>query len=249
MIGVAIMSAENLQSTEPRPTPEQPPVVQSEAEDWNPDRAEKLHMEHLKQAWADIQSGSDQFDNNILTFSSAGLGLSIAFIKDIVPVASATGLWLLFGSWIAFGMAILITISSFQVSIWAQKIHVENLRKYYIERRPEYLNPPNAGESWLRRLTILSGLCFVLAVAGTIAFAVENVREVKDMNFPRNINGGRMPMGITPLDTNPLGVTKGRAPVSMTPVPTSQGTPASTSAPATPAPAAPSAAPAQSNTK
>lgn len=245
------MSAEHPQSSEPQTHAQSNPTIPPEAAEWNQVRAETLHMEYLKQAWTDIQTMSDEFDKNILTFSSAGLGLSIVFLKDIVPIPSATGLWLLFASWIAFGIAILVTIASFQVSIWAQKIHIENLRKYYIERRPEYLDPPNAVKSSLRLLTILSGLCFGLAVVGTITFAVENVREVKDMSFPLKVHGGRMPIGITPLDTNPVGITKGRAPVSMTPVPTSQGTPASPLAPAAPASVAPAPAapPAQSDTK
>ena len=36
----------------------------------------QVYFEHLKQAWADIQSGSDHYDKNILTLSSGGLGLS-----------------------------------------------------------------------------------------------------------------------------------------------------------------------------
>ncbi len=94
------------------------------------DRAYELYLEHLKQAWEDLQSGSDEFDKSILTYSSDALGVSVAFIKDIVPLANANGLLLLYGSWITFGLAIVTTVLSFQLSVKAQKTHVDHLRQY-----------------------------------------------------------------------------------------------------------------------
>ena len=45
----------------------------------------ELYAKHIAQTWSDQQASSDSFDNNLLTFSSAALGLSLAFIKDVVP--------------------------------------------------------------------------------------------------------------------------------------------------------------------
>jgi hypothetical protein len=53
------------------------------------DEARKLHASHTAQAWADQQASSDSFDNNLLAFSSGALGLSVAFVKDIVPLETA----------------------------------------------------------------------------------------------------------------------------------------------------------------
>ena len=44
-------------------------------------------------------SNSEKFDNAILTLSTGALGISLAFIKDIVPLKIAQNLWLLKASW------------------------------------------------------------------------------------------------------------------------------------------------------
>jgi hypothetical protein len=182
------------------------------------DRAFELYVEHLKQAWADCQSGSDEFDKSILTYSSAGLGISLAFIKDIVPLANAVWLPLLYTSWIAFGVAILITVFSFQLSVKAQEKHLEHLCKYYLEGKPEYLNAQNAAALWVGRFKWISGSCFVVAIAATIVFSVWNVKEARHMSEndteSRQVQEGRKPLNMTPLE-------KGRLPMGMTPLPSS----------------------------
>jgi hypothetical protein len=196
-----------------------------------------LFIEHLKQAWTDTQSSSDEFDKSILTYSSAGLGISLVFLKDIVPLANAVGLSLLYASWVAFGMAILVTVGSFHLSVIAFEDHIQNLTTYGLSRRPEDLNPPNRKASWLRFLKWVSGGCFVLAVAGTIVFSIWNLTEAKHMSEskgngkPIELQGGRSPISVTPLEKgraigmdgrSPMTMTpldKGRAPVAMTPLP------------------------------
>src|ERR1035438_897217 len=127
-------------SQKPKPAPQppcpevQPPVITSSPVEA---RAHELYMEHQKQAWGDCQSASDEFDKNILTYSSAGLGISLVFLKDIVPLANAVGLYLLYASWVAFGLAILVTVSSFRLSVMGLNDHVKNLNKYGVTRRTE----------------------------------------------------------------------------------------------------------------
>jgi hypothetical protein len=70
--------------------PVQPP-------DQDTDHAYELYVEHQKQTWADCQRASDEFDKSILTYSSGGLGVSLAFVKDIVPLAQTVALPLLYG--------------------------------------------------------------------------------------------------------------------------------------------------------
>jgi hypothetical protein len=141
-----------------------------------------LFIEQLKQAWADAQSGSDEFDKSILTYSSAGLGISLVFLKDIVPLANAVGLKLLYASWIAFGVAILVTVFSFHLSVIALQDHIMNLNKYGLSGKPEDLNPPNRKASALAFLKWVSGFCFVLAVAGTIVFSIWNLSEARHIS-------------------------------------------------------------------
>lgn len=134
------------------PAPQVPPTLEEHAYD--------LYIEHQKQAWSDCQSGSDEFDKSILTYSSAGLGISLVFIKDIVPLVRVIDLPLLYASWIAFGVAIVVTIFSFQLSVKAQEKHVEHLRLYYLNRQPQYLNAANPAASWVGRFKWISGGAF-----------------------------------------------------------------------------------------
>jgi hypothetical protein len=186
------------------------------------DYAYDLFIEHQKQAWADCQSGSDEFDKSILTYSSAGLGISLVFIKDIVPLAKAVGLMLLYASWVAFGVAILVTVFSFQLSMMAQEKHLEHLRRYYLDRQPEYLNASNKFALWVGHFKWVSGLCFVLAMAGTIVFSIWNLSEAKYMSTNKSNpvtaqdDFGRKPLGMTPL---PPSEDRSRTPMRITPMP------------------------------
>jgi len=73
----------------------------------------KLYEETRKDLLARQLSNAEHFDKAILSLSTAGLGFSLAFIKDIVPIAKASCLGLLHYSWYMFVMAIVVTLVSF----------------------------------------------------------------------------------------------------------------------------------------
>jgi hypothetical protein len=58
-------------------------------------------------------SNAENFDKSVLTYSSAGLAFSLAFLKDFLPIAKAVWGWLLYCSWGLFTLAIIITIISY----------------------------------------------------------------------------------------------------------------------------------------
>ena len=178
----------------------------------------QLYNDHKKQAWEDIQSSTDSYDQSLLTLSSGGLGLSIAFIKDVVPLQQAIWLWLLYCSWVAFAVCILTTVISFQIAIETQKELLLNCGKYYIDKDESYRDKRGKYSRILRWCTIVAGGLFVLALACTIVFSVENVGRYSKM--PREEGGSRLQ--------------EGRGAVSMTPVP-----PAPIPKPAPPTPATP----------
>ena len=51
----------------------------------------QLHDEYRRKVWEDSNSGSENFDKYLLTFSSGALALSLTFLKDVVPLKDA--LW------------------------------------------------------------------------------------------------------------------------------------------------------------
>jgi hypothetical protein len=180
-----------------------------------------LYNEHRRQAWQDIQSSKDNFDKNLLTLSSAALGVSLIFIKDIILLQKAGWLWLLYTSWISFSGCILVTVASFQVSIVAQHQYLEYLWHYYILRDPKYFNKqkrsgPSKALTWM---TWAASALFILGIASTLVFCCENASRRSSMTDSKTVpvKEARAPFNMTPtLDS--VGEQRGRQPVEMTPV-------------------------------
>lgn len=80
----------------------------------------KERREQLYKAWDEVNnrqlSNSQIFGKSILSLSSAGLGLSLAFIKNIVPQNQVNDVHFLHWSWTAFIIAIAATLFSFFTS-------------------------------------------------------------------------------------------------------------------------------------
>jgi hypothetical protein len=204
-----------------------------------------LFLQHQKQVWADIQSSSDEYDKSILTLSSGGLGLSLAFIKDIVPLREAVVVWLLYCSWAAFTLSILLTVFSFRIGILAQERHLENLRGYYLENNEQCYNKKDWTVRTLEFLAWAAGALFGAAVIMTIAFVWTNVHtarlhntmsekpQVEKVQTATHLQEARKPMAMTPLPAT-IGQ-DARKPMAMTPAPPK---PAPASTPQAPPPSA-----------
>ncbi len=140
-------------------------------------RRQELYDTHANQARIDQQSSSDEFDKSLLTFSSGALGLSLAFIKDVVPLEKAEHLNWLYFSWISFAFCIVATIASFPLGIQAQKIHLEYLYKYYIQQQNEFLNKKSRWSKAVTCCAIVGSICFLAGLLGTMIFVYENVSK------------------------------------------------------------------------
>ena len=117
-------------------------------------------VEHNQQS---IDSSADSFDKSMLTLSSGALGVSLAFIKDIVPLEQASGVTLLVISWCLFAFCILITVGSFQFSIAALKRHRSYLDETFKARK--WKEPPVTSQAlvWCTKgaIFLFSAGCFV----------------------------------------------------------------------------------------
>jgi|SRR5882724_7539001 len=162
----------------------------------------ELYSEHKKQAWEDIQKSTDSYDQSLLTLSSAGLGLSIAFIKDLVPLQSAVWLPLLYVSWVLFVLTILFTVASFLLSVKVQKLQLEYLWKFYVGRDDSYRDKKSWYSNSLQWCTIIGGTFFLSAFICTAVFAVGNVLRYSKVNEPTKssrLMEGRNSVAMTPL--------------------------------------------------
>jgi hypothetical protein len=148
--------------------------------DENEEQARRnLYNDHRKQAWEDIQKSTDSFDQSLITMSSGVLGLSLAFVKDIVPLTKAVWLHVLYTSWVSFVLCVMITVVSFRVSVAAQNKNLEYLAKYYLDRRDEFFNKQSAYSKALTWLTWMAGTLFIVGLACTVVFCIKNVARLK----------------------------------------------------------------------
>lgn len=119
-------------------------------------------------------SNSQIFDKSILSLSTAFLGFSLAFIKDVTSSNETNHLWLLFLSWMSFGLAIVSTILSFissQSGIEKQMVYA---KKYYLDGQDEYLDKRNWQADLTHWLFHFSGIIFIIAILSSIVFVITN---------------------------------------------------------------------------
>jgi hypothetical protein len=159
-------------------------------------------------AWDDITASSDDFDKSLLTYASGTLGLSLAFIKDIVKIDSATALPCLYWSWIFLTACIVITIASFRISIEAQKRHLITAQRVFLEDDEEASNKGNAWSTLLDICAYVGATFFLAGVVTTVLFVYLNVLQEHKMGNQK-LNEGRTPMVINTSNT----FERGRAPM------------------------------------
>jgi hypothetical protein len=135
-----------------------------------------LYDEHRKQTWQDIQSSTDNFDKNLLTVSSAALGFSLAFIKDIVQLPNAAWHTVLYISWLCFAACSVITVFSFRLSVTALNKHLEYLKEYYENKKEEFLTKKSAPGITLDVFTWAAAVLFLAGIICTMIFCIKNVR-------------------------------------------------------------------------
>ncbi|HET9180866.1 MAG TPA: hypothetical protein VFP59_01930 [Candidatus Angelobacter sp.] len=143
---------------------------------WEPQWDE--FREHRSRAWEDRQASSDEFDKNLLKFSSGALGLSLAFIKDIVKLQEASGLGWLYSSWLLFAGCIVVTIASYAFSQRAHSAYTDDLYKYYIEGKREFFNKKSIWSRAISACALVGSIFFLAGVISTVVFVIENISRM-----------------------------------------------------------------------
>ena len=149
------------------------------------DEIRKVYADHVAEINKREVSSSENFDKAVLTFSSAGLALSVGFLKDFVPIQSASAPWTLYWSWALFTAATCATIISFLVSSKALDEHKSRAHAYYLEGDDEALKRGNVWDRVTRFLNYTSGAAFLLAMVLSVVFISINLEKgsaMKDGN-------------------------------------------------------------------
>lgn len=136
----------------------------------------KHYWEYVTEANKRELLGTDNFDKSILTLSSAGLGLSVSFLKDFVG-GTVLLPWCLYVSWMMFGIATLSTMASFMVSGKALEYQKELAYKAYMQGKADAFETPNRWNQATNGLNWASASAFFLALTLTIVFVIINLEE------------------------------------------------------------------------
>ena len=137
------------------------------------DRRFDLYKTYRAELISSRETNSEQIGKIILTFSGGGLALSLAFMKDFVPVAHARVMWCLYASWMFFALAILLNLASSVVGQLADDSALEAWDRAYLE--DETATSVNPWSSWADRFSLTSICAFIIAVILTVGFAWYNM--------------------------------------------------------------------------
>ena len=93
----------------------------------------RLYERHREELSKRQISNAENLDKSILTYSAAGLALSLGFLKDFIPIAKAEIAWALYGSWFFFMLAILSVIFSYVASLKVLSLQLNRAERYYLK--------------------------------------------------------------------------------------------------------------------
>lgn len=143
------------------------------------EQRQKLYDDYRNEIDRRHQSNAENFDKAILAYSSAGLGFSLGFLKDVIRVADTSSMWTIKASWCLFAFAILLVVVSYPVSQKILFIQLDRADKYYKQRNDKAFDSRSWWEIAFGWLTTGSGVAFCIAMAFTTAFVFWNIGGLK----------------------------------------------------------------------
>ena len=115
-----------------------------------------------------IKSSQEEHDKSVLTLSSAGLTLSMVFLKWVVPLDKAEHLWILQASWLLFTFSIILVLCSFLTSKKSLEVQRKNGKEYYLDGADYSILEKGAFKkftvflNWTAPLSFVAGLLAIL---------------------------------------------------------------------------------------
>src|SRR5580698_4563845 len=106
---------------------------------------QRLYEAQCLKCQDNVHAAQQEFDKAILTLSAGLLGISLAFIKDIVPLEHAFNLSLLYASWVFAVVAMILTLLSFLASKHAFNAQLQR----HITEYADYTDSASSRESIL----------------------------------------------------------------------------------------------------
>lgn len=149
----------------------------------NNDFKYKVYLEERKLLIHAEYEESRLFDKAILTLTAAAFGLSLTFIRQIVPTIKAGTVWILICAWAGFCISLLSTLISFLTSQYACSKQREILEAEFLDNhgsQSKKAHPKNKLAIWTRRLNNISIFAFIIGVIFLVTFSITNLSTIKE---------------------------------------------------------------------
>ena len=111
------------------------------------------------------------YDKTVLTLSGGALGVSFAFVKDIIGEAPIVWKAFLLASWVFWGLSVTCVLLSFFLSQRALHKAIDEVD----EKIDEGKTPKNYYDTMTRVLNVLGGFLFFTGVISMVVFAAKNM--------------------------------------------------------------------------
>ena len=175
-------------------------------------------------------SNTENYDKSILTLSSAGLAISLTFLKTIVPIESAEYLWLMKTAWVSFLFSIICSLFAYLISNAAISKQMSIAEDYYVNKKPSAFNQRN----WLsivnNYLNYAVGVLFVVAISAVVLFVILNLQQEGSMMSDQQDNKSELqPMFESATIPSMQRVPTEQLTINSAQIPTMQAAPGATS--------------------
>jgi len=149
----------------------------------NNDFKYKVYLEERKLLIHAEYEESRLFDKAILTLTAGAFGLSLTFIRLIVPTIKSGTMWMLICAWAGFCISLLSTLISFLTSQSACSKQREILEAEYFDNhgsQSKKAHPKNKPGIWTKRLNKISISAFIIGVIFLATFTIANLSTIKE---------------------------------------------------------------------
>jgi hypothetical protein len=185
-------------------------------------KEQNIFLKESDAAYETVNRDQAEYDKQLLTLSAGFLAVSIAFIKDVVPLKEAEFLPLLYGGFGLLVCCIFLVLSSYQVSIAGNL----KAKEYWDSLHTGHLDVkfPNGHVKLVRWLNLSSGIVFFSGVFLFVTFVILNLHHEASMptfrtgdgsyiKTPSNDNGedrgSHIKVPVQPSATKPSSSTNG----------------------------------------
>jgi hypothetical protein len=141
-------------------------------------------QKNIDEVYTTINENQAEYDKQLLTLSSGFLAVSLAFIKDVVPLKDAELLWILYLAFVLLALCIVTVLFSYQFSIaglFRAKEYWDSLLAGNKDAKFPY-----AFARHIRRVNKVSGILFLLGVSSLVLFVILNVNHEANNPIDRN---------------------------------------------------------------